>query len=127
MKKNITFESYAYTKNVIYQLYPALRKLSEDDLEKIFSTFGKLENVARNTYLFPYDLDLFNEVKDMEQGILLDTDLQTRYNIDSKLLTEKYVEYKFYNFNKLLNEAELLELDSLKKFHYQDDNGQKRV
>ena len=59
--------------------------------------------------------------------MLLDTDLLTKYNIDSKILTEQYVEYKFYNFNKLLNEAELLELDSLKKFHYHDDNGQKRV
>lgn len=122
MKDNVTFESYVYTKNVIYQLYPVLKELNESDLSKVFSTFGKLENVARNTFVFPYDFDLYNDIKDLDQSVVLNTDLYTKYNIDSKLLFEKYTEYKFYNFDRLLNDSELLDISSLKKFHYYDND-----
>ena len=123
MKENVSLKKYAYTKNVIYQLYPVLKKFSDSQLDEVFSTFGKLESVARNTYLFPYDVDLFQELNQVE----IPSFLCDKYNIDSKLLSEKYIEYRFYRFGALLLDDELLDIDLLKRFNYQEVNGKKEI
>lgn len=127
MNEIISYEKYAYTKNVIYQLYPVLEKLDSSQLEEIFSTFGRLETVAYNTYLFPYDVDLSNDLKTIEQANLLSVGLQEKYNISDKLLSQKYMEYKLYEFDRLLSEDELFDLVSLEKYHYQDRNNKKTM
>lgn len=121
MKQNVDFKKYAYTKNVIYQLYPVLKTFNDSQLDKFFSTFGRLESIARNTYLFPYDLELFEDLNAME----IPAFLSDKYSIDSKLLSEKCIEYKFYEFGKLLLDSELLDLDSIKKFNYEETNSKK--
>lgn len=127
MEKEIIYEKYAYTKNVIYQLYPVLKKLSEEELEKIFITFKELEVVARNTYLFPYDYELWHEIKSINQSELLLSNLQNKYNITDRLILEKYQEYHLFEFGKLLQSQDLLDLDALKKFHYDNKISNKKV
>lgn len=120
MEEIISTEKYAYTKNVVYQLYPVLEKLSDIEKETVFSTFGRLDKVARNTYLFPYDNDLFNDIKEVNFELLLDSKLQQKYDINDQLLKEKYEEYHFYGFGNLLNSNSLLDIDNMKKFNYQE-------
>lgn len=121
MSENVSIQKYAYTKNVVYQLYPVLKGLSDNEKEAIFSTFEKLDKVARNTYLFPYDRELFNDIKKIKFELLLDSHLQEKYDISDQILKEKYEEYRFYEFGQLLNSS-LLDVVSMEKFDYQKMN-----
>ena len=121
---------YVAVKTTIYDLYPVLKKLSKEDLERVFERlkndaskrFSNIKLVegylttAKNTYLFPFDNDLYNDLKGVEQKSILQVGLQEKYGINDQLLSEKHQEYHLFDFpNKVLGS------DSANRFQYQSD------
>ncbi|MBE6146804.1 MAG: hypothetical protein E7168_00555 [Firmicutes bacterium] len=128
--KEEMYNYYVAVKTTIYDLYPALKKLAEEDLEKVFEHlerdgdkhFGSsragtfASGIAKNTYLFPYDNDLYLDLDSVRQDEILDSGLQEKYGISDQLLIDKFREYRFFEFQKTL-----LNSDSSKKFQYETD------
>ena len=126
--KEEMYNYYVAVKTTVYDLYPALKKLSEEDLEKVFEHlerggdkyFGSFRagtfahDIAKNTYLFPYDNDLYLDLTSVNHEEVLDSGLQEKYGISDQLLVDKFREYRFFEFQK-----RVLNSDSSKKFQYE--------
>ena len=96
--------SYAATKMVIYNHYPDIKKMDEEQLEELFSNFGYLETVARNTFLCPYDMELYQI---LNNNGLSDSNVQyinKKFNIDKEILKQKWQEYLKYNYIQCVGE-----------------------
>ena len=127
MKEKVTYENYAATKMIIYKYYSDIKTMNDVQRKELFSNFGYLEKVARNTFLCPYDIELYNDIKTISQHELFNSRLQEKYNISSRLLNEKYQEYYGYEFERLLYEDEYIDYKLVEQFHLIDKKTSKNI
>lgn len=115
--KIASIDDYVTLKTKLLSGYDLLLEFSDEHRNNFLNSMGILKNVAHNTYLFPYDLDLFNDIKDAVKDKLLISGLQEKYNISDQMLLSKYQEYHGFKFGELIDSGKL-DLDLLNKFHY---------
>lgn len=87
---------------------------------------GRLKTIAIHTYLFPYDLDLFCDMKSISQESLLTSGLQEKYHINDQMILSKYQEYHGFQFDELLNSGKL-DLNLFNQFHYLESSEQPTI
>ena len=119
--ENVTIDDYIVLKTKLLSGYNMLLDFSEDHRNRFLNSMGRLKYVAINTFLFPYDLELFTDITNVPKEDLLKSGLQEKYNISDEMILNKFSEYQMFNFGKLLDDGKL-DLDLLNRFHY--DSGE---
>ena len=119
--ENVTIDDYIVLKTKLLSGYNMLLDFSEDHRNRFLNSMGRLKYVAINTFLFPYDLELFTDITNIPKEDLLKSGLQEKYNISDEMILNKFSEYQMFNFGKLLDDGKL-DLDLLNRFHY--DSGE---
>ncbi len=119
--ESVTVDDYVVLKTKLLSGYDMLLEFSEDHRNRFLNSMGRLKYVAINTFLFPYDLELFTDMKSISKENLLNSGLQEKYNISDDMILNKFSEYQMFNFGKLLDDGKL-DLDLLNRFHY--DSGE---
>ncbi len=119
--ESVTVDDYVVLKTKLLSGYDMLLEFSEDHRNRFLNSMGRLKYVAINTFLFPYDLELFTDMKSISKENLLNSGLQEKYNISDDMILSKSSEYRMFDFGKLLDDGKL-DLDLLNKFHHDDVN-----
>ena len=119
--ESVTVDDYVVLKTKLLSGYDMLLEFSEDHRNRFLNSMGRLKYVAINTFLFPYDLELFADMKSISKENLLNSGLQEKYNISDDMILSKSSEYRMFDFGKLLDDGKL-DLDLLNKFHHDDVN-----
>lgn len=119
--ENITVDDYVVLKTKLLSGYNLLLEFREDHRNRFLNSMGQLKYVAINTFLCPYDLDLFTDMKNIPKENLLKSGLQAKYGISDEMVLSKFGEYQMFNFGKLVDDGKL-DIDLLNRFHHNDEN-----
>jgi len=113
----VSISDYIEVKTKLLSGYNLLLDFDEEHRTRFLNSMGVLKNVAINTFLFPYDLDLYTDMKNISQDKLLESGLQEKYNISDNMILSKFQEYHGFKFGELVD-AGKLDLELLNRFHY---------
>ena len=72
-QEHVSIEDYITLKTKLLANYNLLLDFNEEHRNRFLNSMGKLKTIAINTYLFPYDLDLFYDMKSVSQERVIKT------------------------------------------------------
>lgn len=125
-QEHVSIEDYITLKTKLLANYNLLLDFNEEHRNRFLNSMGKLKTIAINTYLFPYDLDLFYDMKSVSQESLMTSGLQEKYHISDQILFSKYQEYHGFQFGELLSNGKL-DFNLFNQFHYPKTSQQSTI